>query len=105
MQPYFLMLLFIIGFGIYRLSSERLVLPYEHDVRFNGHTFNEPYYLSLVCIPLVGLEIAVFSLYSLYLKAQETLGNKMRYPAIKAYFREMRHALSLVKDELKGGNR
>jgi len=50
------------------------------------------------------MELGVFSLYRLYTIGAKQAGEKMILPNVKAYFHEIRHALSMLKDMFKGGN-
>lgn len=104
MNPYGWLLILLLAFLGFVLSTERLVLPYEHKVRFERVTFREPFYLMLVFVPLSFMELGVFSLYRLYTIGAKQAGEKMILPNVKAYFHEIRHALSMLKDMFKGGN-
>jgi len=63
-------MLAILGF---ELSTNLLILPYEHDCRHNGKPFNEIYYCSLVMMPLSCMDIGAISLVKMKSAAEKML--------------------------------
>lgn len=62
-----LLILSVLGF---ELSTNLLVLPYEHNVKYNGQPFNELSYCSMVLLPLAFMDLAAFALIKMWTTAK-----------------------------------
>ena len=70
MTPFVWLWLFILAVLGFELSTNLLVLPYEHNVRFKGTPFNDLTYGSMVLLPLAFMDLAVYSLIKMWTYAK-----------------------------------